>query len=100
LTLPVGTYQVTLQGPPPDLESRVVTIQILAEGTTAPAPERFRTMTLEEYFEQYLASATAEADGGAIATPAAGTESATSLVPAGPAPATAAPTAPPQGAAQ
>ena len=73
LTLPVGTYRVTLTGPPPDLESRVVTFEVLADGTATPAPERFRTMTADEYFESYLTSAagTTAADGSVPADEAA-----------------------------
>jgi hypothetical protein len=73
LTLPPGTYRITLAGPPPNLEARVVTVQVQADGTAAPALERFRTLTLDEYFEQYLASATPDAAGSedAIASPAA-----------------------------
>jgi tetratricopeptide (TPR) repeat protein len=93
LDLPVGTYRATLTGPPPDLESRVVTFEVLADGTATPAPERFRAMTADEYFELYLASAAAPADAAPPAEPAA------DLSPAGvpAAGATGAP-APPQGA--
>jgi hypothetical protein len=91
LTLPAGTYRVTLVGPPPDSESRVATVEVQADGTAVVPAERFRSMTPEEYFEQYLTSATAApadgtpADGGAPADPAAG-------------PSGAPPTAPPPGA--
>jgi tetratricopeptide (TPR) repeat protein len=71
LTLPAGTYKVTLTGPPPDQESRVVTVQVQADGTAAPAPERFRTMTAEEYFDQYLTSPGADVVPAATAPPAA-----------------------------
>jgi hypothetical protein len=68
LTLPLGTYRITLAGPPPQQDSRVVTIEVGAEGVASPAPERFTTITLEEYFEQYLASpASGPADGTASA---------------------------------
>ena len=74
LTLPVGTYRITLTGPPPDLASRMVTVEIQADGSVTPAPERFRTMTLEEYFEPYLTTATSATEDGAVTTPqAAGT---------------------------
>jgi tetratricopeptide (TPR) repeat protein len=91
LNLPAGTYKVTLTGPPPDLESRVVTVQVLADGTATPATERFRTMTPEEYFEQYLTSTAAAADAAA---PADGTDP--SAAPS--APAAAPPGGTPQGA--
>jgi hypothetical protein len=94
LTLPAGTYKITLAGPPPDLESRIVTVQVEANGTATLNAERFRTMTPEEYFEQYLSSsASAPLDGTA---PAAGDPSAApSNQPATPNAATA-----PQGAQQ
>jgi tetratricopeptide (TPR) repeat protein len=87
LTLPRGMYRITLAGPPPQQESRVVTVQVDAQGTATPAPERFTTITIEDYFEQYLVSSTSETADG---TP----ESATSD-PAGPSSETTAP--PPAG---
>ena len=57
LTLPVGTYRITLAGPPPDLESRVVTAQVQEGGTATLSTERFRAMTPDEYFELYLTAA-------------------------------------------
>ena len=87
LTLPLGTYRITLAGPPPQQESRVVTVQVSAEAVASPAPERFTTITLDEYFEQYLASSTPEtADGIAVpatSDPAAPSSDATALPPAG-----------------
>jgi hypothetical protein len=70
LTLPVGTHRITLVGPAPDSESRVVTVQVQVDGTVTPSPERFRTMTLDEYFEQYLAPATPVDPTGAVTPPA------------------------------
>ena len=95
LTLPVGTYRITLTGPPPDLASRVVTVQVQADGTVTPAPERFRTMTLEEYFDPYLTSATPAAVDGAP-TPSEGTDPAAPITNGR----QAAPVAAPQGAPQ
>lgn len=92
LTLPAGTYRVTLTGPPPELASRVVTVQIKADGTVTPAPERFRTMTLEEYFDPYLTSATRAAEDDALTTEATGSPAPTSSE------GSAAPVAAPQGA--
>jgi hypothetical protein len=58
LNLPVGTYRVRLIGPPPDSESRLVTVQVNVGSVTTAPTERFRTLTPEEYFEQYLPSST------------------------------------------
>jgi hypothetical protein len=85
LTLPVGTYRITLAGPPPDLESRVVTAQVQAGGTATLSTERFRAMTPDEYFEAYLTAAapsteTATGAAGALTPPVAGAS------PAAPAP--------------
>ena len=91
LTLPIGTYRVTLTGPPPDLESRVVTFEVQADGTATAAPERFRTMTADEYFEQYLASSASNpADGSVPAegdTPAANPAASAAAGAAAPSPA-------------
>jgi tetratricopeptide (TPR) repeat protein len=95
LTLPAGTYRVTLTGPPPDQESRVITVQVQADGTATPAPERFRTMTVEEYFEPYLVSSAA-ADG-AVSGDATAPATPPGVAPQQPAPPAA---APPQGVSQ
>jgi tRNA A-37 threonylcarbamoyl transferase component Bud32 len=68
LTLPAGTYTITLAGPPPELESRVVTAQVQAGGTAAISTERFRAMTPDEYFESYLTVAGPAASGGPLTT--------------------------------
>jgi len=54
LVLPAGNYQVTLTGP----NSKVATINVRVDvGGVAVAPmARFQTVTVEEYFEQYLGS--------------------------------------------
>jgi hypothetical protein len=59
LSLPVGTYRVRLIGPPPESESRLVTVQVNAGVVTTVPGGRFRTLTPEEYFEQYLPASTA-----------------------------------------
>ena len=69
LTLPEGTYKVTLTGPPPASESRIVTVQVQGGVTAAPMLERFTPMTLEQYFDPYLTSSTPAAGGD---VPAAG----------------------------
>ena len=69
LTLPEGAYTVTLTGPPPASESRVIAVQVQGGVTTTPTLERFTPMTVEQYFDPYLTSA-APAAGGDV--PAAG----------------------------
>jgi hypothetical protein len=64
MTLPVGTYKVRLVGPPPASESRLVTVEVKADGVAASPVEQFGTLTPEQYFEQYLSSvAAAPAEG-------------------------------------
>jgi tetratricopeptide (TPR) repeat protein len=71
LTLPAGTYKITLAGPPPEFESRVMTAQVHPGGTATLSTERFRAMTLDEYFEPYLTAARAptETAAGAVTAP-------------------------------
>jgi serine/threonine protein kinase len=81
LNLPVGTYRIRLIGPPPDSESRLITVS-LTIGAIATAPiERFRTLTPEEYFERYLPSFTPSPSDapseGPAAVPTAATAAAT-----------------------
>jgi serine/threonine protein kinase len=54
LNLPAGTYRIRLVGPPPDSEPRLVTADVVVGRMTRLRPERFRTLTAEEYFEPYL----------------------------------------------
>jgi serine/threonine protein kinase len=85
LTLPVGTYRVTLTGPAPDSESRVVTVSVQENGTATADVARFPTMTVEQYFEQYLTSSPALIDGAVGDTaPASGQPGVPA--PSGPAP--------------
>jgi hypothetical protein len=73
LTLPVGTYRVTFTGPPPDSESRVVTVSVQENGTATADVARFQTLSAEDYFEQYLTSSATPPDAaGAGAPPVAG----------------------------
>jgi hypothetical protein len=79
LTLPEGTYRFTLVGPAPDGESRVATVAVQANGAAVIPTERFRTITPEDYFEQYLTSpsqAPVDALPGGSAPPASGATSA------------------------
>ncbi len=70
MTLPAGTYRVRLVGPAPENESRLVTVEVLANGVAAPAIEPFRALTPAEYFEQYLSSPQPAEDGLAPPAPA------------------------------
>jgi tetratricopeptide (TPR) repeat protein len=99
LTLPVGSYQVRLAGPPPGSEQREVTIQVTEGAVSTPPATLFRVVTPEDYFERYLASAPvaeppvgegAEPPPGAAGDASGGTASAPP-VPARPAGSTPAP---------
>jgi serine/threonine protein kinase len=56
LDLRPGTYKVRLIGPPPESETRLVIVQVQEGRVTVAAPQQFRTLTPEEYFEPYLDS--------------------------------------------
>jgi hypothetical protein len=54
LTLPTGTYQISLVGPPPQSKKETVTLRV-NDGQTSVAPvTRFQSLTVEEYFDEYL----------------------------------------------
>jgi hypothetical protein len=89
LTLPAGTYQITLTGPPPESKTETVSVRVDAGGTSVVPLTRFQRMTVEEYFEQYI---------GAGDAPGAETVAPADSVAAPAAPATA--QAPSQGAAR
>jgi Protein kinase domain len=76
LSVPAGTYQVTLTGPPP--ESKVTTVSMRVEvGSVVVVPmTRFQTMTAEQYFEPYLGSSTATNSASSDGAPVAGSETA------------------------
>ena len=56
LTLPAGTIEVVLVGPPPDSQEQRVSVRVEAQTAVAVPAVRFRPVTPEEYFEQYLAA--------------------------------------------
>lgn len=58
LTLPAGTYQVVVTGPPPELQTQRIPIEIKKDTATVVPLVRFLILTPEEYFEQYLAAPT------------------------------------------
>ena len=80
LSLPAGTYRVTLTGPPPGSETRQLTVQVQEGTVTPPQVERFASLTPEEYFEPYLA-AQAAAQGVAAPLDEAATEPAAPAAP-------------------
>ena len=72
LTLPAGTYQITMTGPPPESKTETVSVRVDAGGTSVVPLTRFQRMTAEEYFEQYIGAGdapgvetSAPADSGA-----------------------------------
>jgi eukaryotic-like serine/threonine-protein kinase len=54
LRLDPGEYRVVLQGPPPELEQRTISIHVEAGMPTAVPAQKFVAMSAEEYFRQYL----------------------------------------------
>jgi hypothetical protein len=74
LSLPAGTYRVRLVGPPPELESRLITVDVQAGGVSSVPTQKFRMLTPEDYFEPYLASSAGVPDV-ATQTPAPATAS-------------------------
>jgi hypothetical protein len=72
ISLPGGTYQVTVTGPPPESQTQRVTVQVASNASNVAPSVRFRVMTPEDYFEQYLnapASPTAPVQPAAAAAP-------------------------------
>ena len=53
LTLPAGTYQITLTGPPPESKTETVSVRIDVGATSVVPATRFQAVTVEEYFELY-----------------------------------------------
>ena len=76
-TLPVGTYQITLTGPPPESKAETITVRIEAGGTSVVPVTRFQRISVEDYFEQYIGAG--DAPGAPRAAPP---ESAAAPVPA------------------
>ncbi len=79
LTLPAGNYEVVLVGPPPDSQEQRVSVRVEAQTAVAVPVVRFRPITPEEYFEQYLAapvetppSAAPDSPAPTVSTPATG----------------------------
>ena len=62
LALAPGAYTVTLEGPPPGCESRVVPLQVAEGATPSIVVERFAAMTADKYFETTLGQEAPAAD--------------------------------------
>jgi hypothetical protein len=54
LTLPAGTYDVTLTGPSPEAKTQTVRVTVQVGGTTVVPVTRFQSMSVDDYFEQYI----------------------------------------------
>ncbi len=54
LNLAAGTYRLRLTGPPPDSESRMVTVRVEDGKVATVTPVAFKPLTPEDYFEQVL----------------------------------------------
>jgi serine/threonine protein kinase len=59
MTLPTGTYQVVVAGPPPESQPQRITVQVEKSVSTVVPLIHFRPLTPEEYFEEYLSAPTA-----------------------------------------
>jgi serine/threonine-protein kinase len=73
MSLPAGSYQVAVAGPPPESQRQTLTIQVEPGASTVAPLIRFRTVTPEEYFEEYLAApaASLEEEAPPVTTPPA-----------------------------
>ncbi len=56
ISVPSGTYQVTVTGPPPESQAQRITVRVEPNGSVVAPPVRFRAITPEDYFEPYLAA--------------------------------------------
>ena len=90
ISLPGGTYQVTVTGPPPESQTQRLTVRVDPNGSNVAPPVQFRVITPEDYFEQYLnapisptAPAPPAADTAAAAPPQAPVQPAAAPAPAG-----------------
>jgi predicted Ser/Thr protein kinase len=76
ISLPAGTYQVTVVGPPPESQAQRMTVNVGANASNIAPLLRFRVMTPEDYFEPYLAAPASAVQPAALpsTTAAPGTE--------------------------
>ena len=54
ISVPSGTYQVTVTGPPPESQTQRITVRVDPNGSSVAPLVRFQAITPEDYFEQYL----------------------------------------------
>ena len=92
VTLPAGTYQLLVTGPPPESETQRISVRVEPNAGTMVPTIRFRTLTPEEYFDQYLGTPVTPADPAAAAPGTPSTTTPAAPVPG--TPATPAPSAP------
>jgi eukaryotic-like serine/threonine-protein kinase len=85
LSLPAGTYRVTLTGPPPESQLTTVSVRVDVDGVAVVPITRFHTMTAEQYFVPYLSSSTATGSTPPEAAPASAGESSAAVPAAAPA---------------
>jgi len=57
ISVPSGTYQVTVTGPPPESQTQRITVRVDPNGSNVAPLVRFQAMTPEDYFDQYLTQA-------------------------------------------
>lgn len=57
MALPAGTYQISLAGPPPESKTQTVTLRVNVGQTSVAPVTRFESLTVEEYFDEYLGGA-------------------------------------------
>ena len=57
LALSAGTYQISLAGPPPQSKKETVTLRVNAGQASVAPVTRFQSLTVEEYFDEYLGGA-------------------------------------------
>ena len=70
IALPEGTYQITLTGP--GSKTSTVTAHVTVGGIAVAPMARFDSVTVEQYFEQFLSGSAAAPTEPAPAAPAAG----------------------------
>jgi hypothetical protein len=61
LDLPVGSYRITLAGPPPESASKEVSVTVEDGKAGRVSDVRFTSLTAEDYFKPYLAPSPEEA---------------------------------------
>jgi eukaryotic-like serine/threonine-protein kinase len=88
VTLPTGTYRVVVVGPPPESQTERITVQVEKGVSTVVPLIRFRALTPEEYFEEYLSAPTAPTSEPGLTpaelVPATPTQPSPVTTPAGP----------------